>query len=44
MSLKYDKNDIGLYGDVGLAIFKNISGQNQKKLKRIFKNCLRKTN
>ena len=42
LSLKYNKNNIRLYCDEGLAIFKNISGS--KKLKKIFKNCLRKMN
>ena len=31
LSLKYN---IGIYRDDGLAIFKNISGPNQKKLKK----------
>ena len=44
LSLKYNKNDIGLYRDDGLAIFKNISGPKSENVKRIFKNCLRKMN
>ena len=32
---KYNPNNIGLYRDDGLAVFKN------KKLKRFFKKCLR---
>ena len=44
LSLKYNKNKIGLYRNDGLAIFKNISGPKSEKIKRIFKNCLRKIN
>ena len=33
LSLKYNKNDIGLYRDDGLAIFKNISGPKSEKVK-----------
>ena len=33
LSLKYNKNDIGLYRDDGLAIFKNISGPKSGKIK-----------
>ena len=40
-SLKYNKNDIGLYRDDGLAIFKNISGpkseKNKKNIQKFFK-------
>ena len=38
---KYNPNNIGLYRDDGLAIFKNTSGRNLNKLKRFFKKCLR---
>ena len=38
---KYNPNNIGLYRDDGLAIFKNTSGRNPNKLKRFFKKCLR---
>ena len=31
LSLKYNKNKIGLYRDDGLAIFKNISGPKSEK-------------
>ena len=31
---KYNKKDIGLYRDDGLAIFKNISGQVAERIKR----------
>ena len=35
---KYNSNNIGLYRDDGLAIFKNTSGRNLNKSKRFFKN------
>ena len=38
---KYNLNNIGLYRDDGLAIFKNTSGRNLTKLERFFKKCLR---
>ena len=38
---KYNLNNIRLYRDGGLVIFKNTSGHNLNKLKRFFKNCLR---
>ena len=38
---QYYPNNIGLYRDDGLAIFKNTSGRNLKKLKRFFKRGLR---
>ena len=34
LSPKYNKNDIGLYRDDGLAIFKNISGLKSEKVKK----------
>ena len=34
LSLKYNKNNIGLYRDDGLAIFKNISGPKSEKVKK----------
>ena len=34
LSLKYNKNNIGLYRDDGLAIFKNISGPKSEKIKK----------
>ena len=40
-SNKYNPNNIGLYRDDRLAIFKNTSGRNLNKLKRFFKECLR---
>ena len=38
---KYSPNNIGLYRDDGLTIFKNTSGRNLNKLKRFFKKYLR---
>ena len=35
---KYNSNNIGLYRNDGLAIFKNTSGRNLNKSKRFFKN------
>ena len=34
LSLKYNKNNIGLYRDDGLAIFKNIGGPKSEKVKK----------
>ena len=34
LSLKYNKNKIGLYRDDGLAIFKNISGPKSERIKK----------
>ena len=34
ISLKYKKNNIGLYRDDGLAIFKNINGPKSEKVKK----------
>ena len=44
LSKKYNKNNTDLHRDDGLAISKNTSGPKSEKLKRIFKNCLRKMN
>ena len=38
---KYSPNNVGLYRDDGLAIFKNTSGRSLNELKRFFKKCLR---
>ena len=38
---KYNPNNIGVYRDDGLAVFKNTSGSQFKKLKRLFKKCLK---
>ena len=35
LSLKYNKNNIGLYRDDGLAIFKNISGPRKSLLRLV---------
>ena len=40
-SKKYNLNNIGLYRDDVLAIFKNTSVRNLNKLKRFFRKCLR---
>ena len=41
LSLKYNKNDIGLYRDDGLAIFENVSdpksGKIKKDIQKLFK-------
>ena len=42
LSLKYNKNNIGLYRHDGLAVFKNISGPQAKKIKKHFQNIFRK--
>ena len=34
LSLKYNKNKIGLHSDDGLATFKNISGPKSEKIKK----------
>ena len=44
LSLKYNKNNIGLYRHDGLAVFKNISGPQAKKIKKHFQNIFRKNN
>ena len=44
LSLKYNKNNIGIYRDDGLAIFKNISGPKSEKVKKDIQSCLRKMN
>ena len=36
LSLKYDKNNIGLYRDDGLAIFKDINGHDADKIRKDF--------
>ena len=38
----YDKNNIGLYRDDGLAVFKNISVPQAEKFKKHFQNIFRK--
>ena len=44
LSLKYNKNNIGLYRDDGLAVFKNISGPQAEKIKKHFQNIFCKNN
>ena len=34
LSKNYDKKEIGLYRDNGLAIFKNVSGSKAEKIKK----------
>ena len=43
LSKNYNKKDIGLYRDDGLAIFKNVSGSKAEKIKKIYKSCLKIT-
>ena len=38
---KLNPNNIALYREDGLIVFKNTSSRNMNKLKRFFKNCLR---
>ena len=44
LSRKYNKNNIGLYRDDGLAVFKNISGPQEEKIKKHFQNIFRRNN
>ena len=39
---KYDKNNIGLYRDDGLAVFKNVSGPESESIKKNFQSLFRK--
>ena len=41
LSLKYQKRNIGLYRDDGLAAFKNISGAHCEKIKKEFEKLFR---
>ena len=43
LSKNYNKKDIGLYRDDGLAISKNVNGSKAEKLKKIYKNYLKIT-
>ena len=44
LSKNYNKKDIGLYTDNGLAIFKDVSSDSKaEKIKKIYKNCLKIT-
>ena len=42
ISEKYDKNDIGLYRDDDLAVFKNISGPESERIKKNFQSLFKK--
>ena len=42
ISEKYNKNDIGLYIDDGLAVFKNISGPESERIKKNFQSLFKK--
>ena len=42
ISETYDKNDIGVYRDDGLAVFKNISGPKSERIKKNFQSLFRK--
>ena len=44
LSHKYSNNNIGLYSDDGLTVFKNISGSKADKIKKHFQNIFRKNN
>ena len=41
LGLKYEKKDIGLYRDDGLAVFKNISGPQAEKIKKSFQSIFK---
>ena len=43
LSKNYNKKDIGLCRDDGLAISQNVSGSKAEKIKKIYKNCLKTT-
>ena len=40
----YNKNDIGLYRDDGLAVFRNTSGRQAEKIKKHFQSIFSKNN
>ena len=42
ISEKYNKNDVGLYKDDGLAVFKNISGLESERIKKNFQSLFKK--
>ena len=44
LSRIYNKNDIGLYRDDGLAVFRNTSGSQAEKIKKHFQSIFRKNN
>ena len=41
ISEKYNKNDVGLYRDDGLAVFKNISGPESERIKKNFQSLFK---
>ena len=41
LSLKYNKTNIGLYRDDGLAVFRNVSGAHCEKIKKEFQKLFR---
>ena len=44
LSRIYNKNDIGLYRDDGLAVFRNTSSPHAEKIKKYFQSIFRKNN
>ena len=42
ISEKYNKNDLGLYRDDGLAVFKNVSGPESERIKKNFQSLFKK--
>ena len=44
LTSKYNRNNIRLYRDDGLAVFKNVSGPQAEKIKKHFQNIFRKNN
>ena len=41
---KHNKNDVGLYKDDGLVVFKNVSGPELEHIKRTFNHYLKSSN
>ena len=44
LSIKFNKNDIGLYRDDGLAVFKNVNGQQAEKIKKDIQKLFKENN
>ena len=44
LSQKYNKEDLGLYRDDGLAVFKNVSGPDSEKIKKHFQKLFKEHN
>ena len=42
ISEKYNKNDLALYRDDGLVVFKNVSGPESERIKKIFQSLFKK--